>query len=265
MTFRKIISLKTIIILFVIAYSISAFNFAFANSHNFDIQMKCKSDYRCTGETDCTVNAPEECSIYTSQKCYIKKGETGGECLGVAISGKTFELEFTSYGSATFADFVCRTTNLISQTLLPPIAVLMALVVGFLFLTSRGEPQKISRATTMLFATLAGVFLLLIAPGIVALVNDLFGSALESPACGTDINTNTIITALLNLVNWFAWFTAVVAVAMGLYSGFLYITARGNPQQARQAALVLSYTIIGIAVAVVAFSIITIVQQFIEF
>lgn len=192
---------------------------------------------------------------------------TSGVC-AYSYKGGEVDVEFISYAGQTSAELICSITNLISKTLLPPIAVLMALIAGFLFLTSQGEPQKISLATKVLLATLVGVFLLLVAPGIIALINDLFisdGVNLKSPACGATITTNTIITALLNLVNLFAWFSAVVAVAMGLYSGFLYLTARGNPQQARQATMVFSYTIIGIAVSVVAFSIITIVQQFIGY
>ena len=194
-------------------------------------------------------------------------GEVGGSPSEIGYIHDPDTYQFFSYAGETSAELICSVTNLISQTLLPPIAVLMALVVGFLFLTSQGEPQKITLATKVLYATLIGVFLLLVAPGIIALINDLFisdGVNLESPACGADITTSTIIQALLNLINLFAWFSAVVAVAMGLYSGFLYLTARGNPQQARQATLVFSYTIIGIAVSIVAFSIITIARQFIE-
>lgn len=195
-------------------------------------------------------------------------GEVGGSPPEIGYIPDPDTYPFFSYAGETSAELICSITNLISQTLLPPIAVLMALVVGFLFLTSQGEPQKITLATKVLYATLIGVFLLLVAPGIIALINDLFisdGVNLESPVCGTAVATSTIIQALLNLVNLFAWFSAVVAVAMGLYSGFLYLTARGNPQQVRQATLVFSYTIIGIAVSVVAFGIITIVEQFVGY
>ena len=199
--------------------------------------------------------------------CDTTTSRNDGICKNPIASG-IYPIEFTSYAGETSAELICSITNLVSKTLLPPIAVLMALVVGFLFLTSQGEPQKITLATKVLYATLIGVFLLLVAPGIIALINDLFisdGVNLKSPVCGTTVATSTIIQALLNLVNLFAWFSAVVAVAMGLYSGFLYLTARGNPQQARQATLVFSYTIIGIAVSIVAFSIIAIAQQFIGY
>ena len=215
---------------------------------------ECGPYIKCIACTN-TEGARVDCDTTTSRN--------DGICKNPIASGIPDRICFLR--RQTSAVLIYSITNLISQTLLPPIAVLMALVVGFLFLTSQGEPQKISLATKVLFATLVGVFLLLVAPGIIALINDLFGSNITATACGTTVATDTIIKALLNLVNLFAWFSAVVAVAMGLYSGFLYLTARGNPQQARQATMVFSYTIIGIAVSVVAFSIITIVRQFIGY
>ena len=136
------------------------------------------------------------------------------------------------------------------------------LVVGFLFLTSGGIPQRAGLAQKALLFTMAGVALLVLAPGIVVLIGDLFNntSLKTAPACSL-ITTGTIVDALLKTVNWFSWFVAITSVAMGLYSGFLYITARDNPQQVQQAAKVLSYVIIGIAVSILAFSIVTITKQ----
>ena len=193
----------------------------------------------------------------------VQAGEWGW-CENPYASG--FEIpafEFPSpTGSATFADLICSVTGFISSTILPPLAVLMMLVVGFLFLTSGGIPQRAGLAQKALLFTMAGVALLVLAPGIVVLIGDLFNntSLKTAPACSL-ITTGTIVDALLKTVNWFSWFVAITSVAMGLYSGFLYITARDNPQQIQQAAKVLSYVIIGIAVSILAFSIVTITKQ----
>lgn len=174
-------------------------------------------------------------------------------------------IEFLSpTGTATFADLICQTTSFVSDTILPPIAVLMMLVAGYLFLTSGGAPQRAGLAQKALLFTAAGVAVLLLAPGIVTLIGDLFNNASlkTAPACASAVTTSVIVTSFLKLINWFSWLIAVTSVAMGLYSGFLYITARDNPQQIQQAAKVLSYVIIGVAVSILAFSIIAIVKQF---
>jgi len=75
---------------------------------------------------------------------------------------------------------------------------------------------------------------------------------------------NDLVRITVNLVNWFSWFVAVAAVVMGLYSGFLFLTSRGDPAQLTKARGTLFYAIIGIAVAILSFSIITITKSFLN-
>ena len=73
-----------------------------------------------------------------------------------------------------------------------------------------------------------------------------------------------LISSITRVVNWFSWFIAVVAVAMGLYAAFLYLTARGDAKQVADAHKTLVYAIIGITVAILAFSIVTITKTFLN-
>lgn len=160
-------------------------------------------------------------------------------------------------GTATFSDIVCEVIDFFSNTILPPIAVLMMLVVGFLFMMGGQMPQKAVAARKALLYVVAGVILLLLSPGIVGLVVDVTGASSGSfTACPGPVTTISITQTIAKLVNWFAWFVSVLSVVMGLYAGFLYLTARGDSSQVLKATKVFSYTIIGIAVAVVSFSII---------
>jgi len=77
----------------------------------------------------------------------------------------------------------------------------------------------------------------------------------------TNYTADAIATKIINLVNWFSWGIALVSVVMGLYAGFLFITARGEPAQLKTARQTLVWAVIGIAVAVLAFSIITITKS----
>ncbi len=65
---------------------------------------------------------------------------------------------------------------------------------------------------------------------------------------------------LVSWLNWFSWFVAVTSVVMGLYSGWLFITARDDASKITLAQKTLLYTVIGIAVAVLSFSIITLTK-----
>ena len=71
------------------------------------------------------------------------------------------------------------------------------------------------------------------------------------------------VAVLVSIVNWLSWFVGLAAVVMGLYSGFLFITARDDSNQLATARKIMLYSIIGIAVAIVSFSLVTITKTFI--
>ncbi|MCA9354804.1 MAG: hypothetical protein KC877_04765 [Candidatus Kaiserbacteria bacterium] len=52
-------------------------------------------------------------------------------------------------------------------------------------------------------------------------------------------------TLLLGILNVFVVIATPIVVLFIIYSGFLYVTARGNPQQLEQATRSLTYSIIG--------------------
>lgn len=80
---------------------------------------------------------------------------------------------------------------------------------------------------------------------------------------GIDIaDTTDMVDVITNLVNWFAWIIALASVVMGLYAGLLFITARGETAQLSTAKKTFAYAMIGVAVALVSFSIIAITKAF---
>ncbi len=75
---------------------------------------------------------------------------------------------------------------------------------------------------------------------------------------GAITGTSELVSMILGLVNWFAWFVALAAVLFGLYSGVLFITAGGDEEKVTKAKNILLYAIVGIVVAILAFSIVSI-------
>lgn len=62
-------------------------------------------------------------------------------------------------------------------------------------------------------------------------------------------------------LNWFSWFVALVSVAIGLYSGWLFISAGDDSSRLALARKTLLYTVIGIAVAVISFIVIATIKS----
>lgn len=102
-------------------------------------------------------------------------------------------------------------------------------------------------------------------------VNNPIGSLSESGEDVGEINKggkvitgmDDLVKMITRIINWFAWFVALASVVMGLYSGMLFITARGNATQLATARQILFYAVIGIVVAIISFSIVIITKTFV--
>ena len=92
----------------------------------------------------------------------------------------------------------------------------------------------------------------------IGFINDPTQAGIKSDGANASITTSVIVTTVLMLVNWLAWFVGLAAVVMGLYSGFLFITARDNANQITTARSTMMWAIIGIGVAIIAFSLVSI-------
>jgi|SRR3989338_3039906 len=73
---------------------------------------------------------------------------------------------------------------------------------------------------------------------------------------GTQIGTGDIATDVGTIVNYFLTFTGIIAVLFIVYGGFLYITSAGDPEKAKKGKTILIYSIIGIVIIVLAFSVV---------
>jgi len=68
------------------------------------------------------------------------------------------------------------------------------------------------------------------------------------PAWAAFCLTDSIIT----ITNWIFWAVFLISAAVIVYSGFLYMTAAGNPDKASKAKSALTYAVIGVIIALFA-------------
>jgi hypothetical protein len=61
------------------------------------------------------------------------------------------------------------------------------------------------------------------------------------------LNAPTLLAALADAYNAFAKFAYIVLVFFFVYAGFMFVTARGNPEKLETAKRMLLYTVIGAA------------------
>ncbi len=87
---------------------------------------------------------------------------------------------------------------------------------------------------------------------------------LAMPAIGLAVSTApnvNITTALNNVTNWAFGLILVVAAMFMIFGAFTYITASGDPEKIKTAHNSIMYALIGVAVAVMARGLVTLVQK----
>ena len=173
-----------------------------------------------------------------------------------------YRLDNPFVATDSIPSLICKVLSFLSEKVMPPVAVFMALYASFLLLISVGNPGKVTAARNVLLYTVVGAGIILLSVPLVALVMSIFNTTQTVTGCGLDTATTTFMDTVIKLINWFSWFIGLLSVAVGLYAGFTYMTGRGEPQKVATASKMIVYAVIGIAVAVIAFSIITIVKGF---
>ncbi len=66
--------------------------------------------------------------------------------------------------------------------------------------------------------------------------------------------------AIMNVTNWILGFIAIVATLVVIYGGVQYLTAAGNEDQVANAKKTISYGIIGVVIAGMAYAIVIVVS-----
>ena len=78
-----------------------------------------------------------------------------------------------------------------------------------------------------------------------------------------DSLTNTkLIGLVVSFTNWILAALAVVAVVMVIYAGYLFITGGTNDKDIEKAKKILIYSVIGLVVAAVSYSVVSFVRSF---
>ena len=130
------------------------------------------------------------------------------------------------------------------------LAVVMIIYSGIQFITSSGDPNKATKARQTLLFSLVGLAVI------------VFAYAITSFADAKFVNGATTADRLIEQITSGAFYVAgALAVIMIIYSGMRYIYSGGNAGQAQKARQSLLYSVIGLAVAILAYAIIGFVQD----
>ena len=84
-------------------------------------------------------------------------------------------------------------------------------------------------------------------------------SADAKEAAGCMTTSGNVENKVVNVINIFLYVVGFVAVVMIIYGGFLYMTSQGDAGKVQKAKNTILYSVIGLAIAVLAYVIVGIV------
>ena len=137
---------------------------------------------------------------------------------------------------------------------------------GYLYTFSAGDPGKVANGKKTLAQAFIGLaivmsaYIILSALRIALLGDKIFNcDVLRGTDCVTD--ANQVVTGAIN------WFIAIAGIASAIflvYGGIQYITSTGDPGKVQKAKQMITYSLIGLAIVALSFSITAFVSSMVR-
>jgi len=212
------------------------------------------SGYSCQDTSDgtCVSGLLYDGSCSTSTNASMCNTMTGSSSSSTTSSGSSSSMSFENplkYDSIS-AFLTAFLENL--QGIVATIAVIFIVIGGIMYMLSAGDPKMITRAKDTIFAAIIGLAIVLAAPTFLKEVRTILGAtssssgdqSIDSAMSLLDIADN-VLTFLLSIVG----ILAIISIVIG---AIMYLTAYGDEDKAKTGKKIITYSLIGIAVALVA-------------
>ena len=132
------------------------------------------------------------------------------------------------------------------------IAVFFILYGGFLFITGGGNPSQIEKGRKSITNAVVGLALSL---SVIAVTNFIFDIIGAGPSTTNGIPKLTGEQLLQNGLNMAYFIAGVLAVVMIIWGGVTYTISSGDSGKVTKAKNILTYSIVGLVIVLVAFTI----------
>lgn len=159
----------------------------------------------------------------------------------------------TPTNSDDLSGFIWRIVLNIIQIALVIIAYIAAFFIiygGFLFMTGGQNPSQIEKARKSIFNAVIGLVISLASVAVTNFIFEIVGSA---PSASGEIVQLTGDQLLKNGLNMVYFIAGLVAVVMIIFAGIRYTTSSGDPGAVTKAKNMLTYSIVGLIIILVAF------------
>lgn len=172
---------------------------------------------------------------------YIANNTFGGSF--ISTTGKSSSVGIPEWGVSTLSDILN-----IAYFVAGALAVIMIVYSGIQFVISSGDPGKATKARQTLLYSVVGLAVVLLAYAITNYITSISG-----------IGGNDFKVIIKSITSTAFYVVGVLAIVMIVYSGIRMVASNGNASQVTKARQTLTYSIVGLAVALLAYGIINFV------
>ena len=165
----------------------------------------------------------------------ITEVETGGEFYKIGIESAINNIGY------------------IMVTLAASVALAIMVYGGFLWLTAAGNQEQISKAQKVLSGGVIGLLIIYGANALLSLAKQMVGKG-GGGAANIAQRIGWAIRPILALVG-------AIFLALAVYGGFLWTTARGNEEQVKKAQNILTSAVIGAIIVLGAYAVVHLVMK----
>ena len=148
------------------------------------------------------------------------------------------------------------------QKIIVILAIIFIIIGALLYITSAGNDSRMTLAKSAIVAALIGLALGLAAPSFLKEIAVILGWNNVVDATGTVAGATTFTQIATKVLEFFLSILGVIALIMLVIGGLAYLTAAGDENRAETGKKIVTYSIIGIAIAFSALVIVTQIATF---
>jgi len=131
----------------------------------------------------------------------------------------------------------------------------MIVIGSIIYMTAAGDEGKVTTGKTIITAALVGLALALAAPSFLKQIGEILGWGGTNSAAAS--SAKSIAEILTNILNFLLSVIGVIGIIMLVVGGLMYLTAAGDEDRIKTGKKIVTYSLIGISVALAALVIVT--------
>jgi hypothetical protein len=191
----------------------------------------CNEDDNCAFEDGACLNIDEALNNYTS---------------GTAGTSSTAPIEFPN--PLRYDTVEGLATNILStlRSIIVVLSIIFIVLGGVFYITSAGDEGRMKIAKGSIFASMIGLAIGIAAPSFLKEISSILGWNATSSELSSSLSLTQIS---LNFLNFLLAIIGVLTLIMLIVGGIMYLTSAGDEDRAKTGKKIVTYSIIGITIA----------------